>query len=622
MNEDGEDFLGEDDFIWDSDGEDAEVISSDVKDFHDATSNMRGAIQSPIGARVSSDVDMVRARVVKTKRGTYQIVTKEVAAEKRVQELDRVFSFVGAILLSARNDESIGNLEILECILNKRNWDCDGVVQDLVDCPNRLLNEAGYDTKHLCDSPVQDQPSEDFSCPILCIVVPWQETAALPGCNHRASRQAWRGWLEHKLTSAEVVGVRCMLCPRPVPFTFVQGILTPEQCAVWTQRLTDNFVQRFPLARNCPGKDCTRVVMLQSLPRPSFQYARDLKSLGYTISIDCQCDCGECFCFACGQESHLPIPCEIIQTWDRKNQGEADNIVWIFVNTKNCPSCKYPIEKNHGCMHMTCRCKYEFCWLCMGDWKKHGGADYYRCNVYDEQQATNPENESEAERKRAADSLERYTHFYERYRAHMQGQRMAEETAAMLRAKMPSSIPTDPDATTREEGSSSAPKKAEEKQESQPTEGYYVDPSLLVDSRFCDRMLDALTQIIDGRRLLKFSYAFGYYADWVGSPQLKDLFEHQQGQLEWALDQISDQTEKFRFDTMTLPTGDWHDYNRDLVNITRVVREFFNNMTQAFESDIIQVAVPATLPTTTASHYVNPELVAAADQAVDHSNST
>ena len=31
---------------------------------------------------------------------------------------------------------------------------------------------------------------------------------------------------------------------------------------------------------------------------------------------------------------------------------------------KQCAQCKFYIEKNHGCNHMTCRCGYEFCYLC------------------------------------------------------------------------------------------------------------------------------------------------------------------------------------------------------------------------------------------------------------------
>ena len=34
-------------------------------------------------------------------------------------------------------------------------------------------------------------------------------------------------------------------------------------------------------------------------------------------------------------------------------------------------------------MHMTCsQCRFEFCWLCSGDWKEHGErtGGFYACN--------------------------------------------------------------------------------------------------------------------------------------------------------------------------------------------------------------------------------------------------
>ena len=99
-------------------------------------------------------------------------------------------------------------------------------------------------------------------------------------------------------------------------------------------------------------------------------------------------------------------------TWIRKNSAESENLNWILANTKPCPKCKRPIEKNQGCMHMSCsqvrwrclfasrshasvqsmanadscplcsQCKYEFCWLCLAPWKEHGEATggFYACN--------------------------------------------------------------------------------------------------------------------------------------------------------------------------------------------------------------------------------------------------
>jgi hypothetical protein len=48
-------------------------------------------------------------------------------------------------------------------------------------------------------------------------------------------------------------------------------------------------------------------------------------------------------------------------------------------SVKKCPQCNYYIEKNGGCNHMTCRCGYHFCWICLKAWAGH--SSYYACNI-------------------------------------------------------------------------------------------------------------------------------------------------------------------------------------------------------------------------------------------------
>ena len=43
-----------------------------------------------------------------------------------------------------------------------------------------------------------------------------------------------------------------------------------------------------------------------------------------------------------------------VRAWLVKNSAESENLNWILANTKPCPKCHRPIEKNQGCMHMTC----------------------------------------------------------------------------------------------------------------------------------------------------------------------------------------------------------------------------------------------------------------------------
>jgi len=54
------------------------------------------------------------------------------------------------------------------------------------------------------------------------------------------------------------------------------------------------------------------------------------------------------------------------------NRNESLVAEWKRRNTKQCPNCRTPIEKNGGCNHMTCKqCGCNFCWICALPKSKH-----------------------------------------------------------------------------------------------------------------------------------------------------------------------------------------------------------------------------------------------------------
>lgn len=81
---------------------------------------------------------------------------------------------------------------------------------------------------------------------------------------------------------------------------------------------------------------------------------------------------------------HAPTDCPVIRKWLTKCADDSETANYISAHTKDCPKCHICIEKNGGCNHMQCyTCKYDFCWMCLCDWKSHG-SEYYECSRYRE----------------------------------------------------------------------------------------------------------------------------------------------------------------------------------------------------------------------------------------------
>ncbi len=152
---------------------------------------------------------------------------------------------------------------------------------------------------------------------------------------------------------------------------------------------------------------------------------------------------------------------------------------------------------------MTCRketggCGYEFCWLCMGDWKEHGASTggYYKCNKYEGAQKNDASlRKMEKKQNDAKHELRRYMHYFERWHNHNKARKFA--------SKMQEGIQSN-----------------REKLHQRCGRG-------VSETQF---MFSSCENIVDNRRVLEATYMYGYYLS--DSDPTRELFEHMQEMLE------------------------------------------------------------------------------------------
>ncbi|XP_033511919.2 probable E3 ubiquitin-protein ligase ARI8 [Nicotiana tomentosiformis] len=293
---------------------------------------------------------------------------------------------------------------------------------------------------------------------------------------------------------------------------------------------------KHPFCKWCPAPGCKNAVKIF-----------DILSENYDVI----CDCSNVFCWNCLDENHRPIDCDTIAKWRIRNLEEAENTNWILAFTKKCPKCKNAIEKNMGCMHMTCRCLYQFCWLCLEEWV----TCYGNCNRYVENK----------EIKEAKKNVRRYTHYYERWMSNEKSKQKALQDLNKM----------------RDEGV----KKLSE-----------------LDYLYEDRLefiVLAWKQIVECRRVLKWSYAYGFYLPEKEKTKMQ-FFEFLQGEAEAGLERLHYCAEKELLDH--LGSTEKLDYTEQgfcenfkrfrskLIWLTKVTGDYFDNLVIALENSLKDVS--------------------------------
>ncbi|KAJ6730023.1 E3 UBIQUITIN-PROTEIN LIGASE ARI5-RELATED [Salix viminalis] len=236
---------------------------------------------------------------------------------------------------------------------------------------------------------------------------------------------------------------------------------------------------------------------------------------------------------------------------DRKRTAQTlRNETWKKAYTKPCPKCLRPIEKNAGCMRISCTapCYHMFCWICLKDWSVHGYGG--SCNRY----VGNPQPEETSQLRQ---ELLKYQHYYDRWAANEKSRQIALTDLGKVRINHLKEISK-----------------------------LYGQPETQLEF-----LTEAWQQIVECRRVLKWTYAYGYYLAEDAEAKVK-LFEYLQGQAESSLERLHDCAErelKMFIDPDELSDSFDH-FRVKLIHLTGVTKNYFKNLVTALENGLSDVA--------------------------------
>ncbi|XWS35252.1 hypothetical protein CRYUN_Cryun21dG0110000 [Craigia yunnanensis] len=521
----------EDDMIDDSVSMEDGFYSGDFSDYYDDPNDNENDYYSDDDDDYGLFEDDDQDAVVSRRPQLGYTVLKEADIKQR-QEDD--ISKVSTVLSISRVYETI--------LLRHYNWSVSKVHDEWFADEGGVRQSVG-----LLERPVvQVSNARELTCGI-CFESLSRDNITSAACGHPFCQVCWRGYICTTINDGP--GCLSLRCPDPscnaaVGQDMIDKLATCEEKEKYSRYLLRSYIEDNRKTKWCPAPGC--------------EYAVDF-AVG-SGNFDVSCICSHSFCWNCIEEVHRPVNCNTVAKWILKNSAESENMNWILANSKPCPKCKRPIEKNQGCMHMTCTppCKFEFCWLCLGAWAEHGErtGGFYACNRYESAKQEGVYDEAERRREMAKNSLEKYTHYYERWASNQLSRQKALADLNQMQTvhlENLSNLQCTPESQLK-------------------------------------FITEAWLQIVECRRVLKWTYAYGYYLP-EHEHAKRQFFEYLQGEAESGLERLHQCAEKElnKFITCDGPSKEFDDFRAKLAGLTSVTKNYFENLVRALENGLADV---------------------------------
>uniref|UniRef100_A0A0A0LHB9 RBR-type E3 ubiquitin transferase n=1 Tax=Cucumis sativus TaxID=3659 RepID=A0A0A0LHB9_CUCSA len=427
-------------------------------------------------------------------------------------------------------------------LLRYYNWSVSKVHDEWFADEEKVRRSVG-----LLQKPVLRHSNElELPCGICFEIYPLDKIQSA-ACGHPFCNACWTGYISTSINDGP--GCLMLRCPDPscgaaVGQDMINLLVSDDEKKKYFRYFVRSYVEDNRKTKWCPAPGC--------------DYAVDF--IVGSGSYDVTCRCSYSFCWNCTEEAHRPVDCVTVARWILKNSAESENMNWILANSKPCPKCKRPIEKNQGCMHLTCTppCKFEFCWLCLGPWSDHGErtGGFYACNRYETAKQEGVYDDAEKRREMAKNSLERYTHYYERWATNQSSRQKALADLHQMQTvhlEKLSDIQCQPQSQLK-----------------------FIS--------------EAWLQIVECRRVLKWTYAYGYYLpEREAESGLERLHQCAEKELHAYLNAADG------------PSKDFNEFRTKLAGLTSVTRNYFENLVRALENGLSDVDSLGTCSKTSSS---------------------
>ncbi|KAM8738786.1 cullin-9 isoform 2-T2 [Acanthopagrus schlegelii] len=263
------------------------------------------------------------------------------------------------------------DLDRAEHLLVHCKWNVDLLVQRYTDDPDALIMAAGLKFRN-----PQPPQSPVSTCPV-CLGPRSTAAESFPSlsCMHYCCQSCWQEYLTARIEQNLVMNCNCPITDcqaQPTSLFFLNILTDKDTIAKYENALLRGYVECCSNLTWCTNpQGCDQILCKENMG-----------SMG-TCSKCCWSSC-----FSCNfPEAHYPASCSHMSQWmddggyyeGMSMEAQSKHLAKLI--SKRCPSCQAQIEKNEGCLHMTCaKCNHGFCWRCLKPWKPTH-KDYYNCSA-------------------------------------------------------------------------------------------------------------------------------------------------------------------------------------------------------------------------------------------------